>query len=148
MVAMETESSRQILNLAGRFAFFLWVPGSCGNLSGVEGAGERHNARRSQPRRRANLLAFRTHRLPGAGDSVSSESERGRLRAAPAVLMSDAGVLSLSFTVIFCLSFFHQLSFSCLHSDCCGVLRRIKNRHSHARGALPPVPSLSRPRCV
>lgn len=34
----------------------------------------------------------------------------------------------------------NQLSFSCLHSGCCGVLRRIKNCNSHA-GAPSPQPA-------
>lgn len=75
------------------------------------------------------------------GNSVSSESEHVRWRTVSTVLMFIFCLPSSLF-----LSLFHQLSFSCRHSGCCELLRRIKNCSSQA--VLPSVSSASPIVCV
>lgn len=90
-----------------------------------------------------------THFLPDGGNSIGPEPECVGPRAVSTVLLIGTGLLLPLLTIAFSVSvsLFHQLPFSCLRSGCCAVLRRIKNRNSHASGIFPSVPSASPSEC-
>lgn len=103
--------------------------------------GQRWRAQRHrQARRRGCPRAFRTHlcRMRAVQPGVR---ERGQ-RAVSAALMLDAGLLLLLFTMILSVSLSPTSSLSrvCLLAGCCGELRRIKDRNSHAGAPPPPEP--------
>lgn len=116
----------------------LWKLLWCG---GGEGRGGKHIAVRLGEER-AFWLSKPISCQIDVGNSVSSESEHVRLRAVSTVLMF---IFCLPSSSLF-LFLFHQLSFSCWHSGCCELLRRIKNCSSQA--VLPSVPSTSPSVCV